>query len=142
MPAITVTIDVILVLVGLILVWWLWAAMRWRNLCRTAGSFPCTLIDADSAKRSQRHGVARFGDASLRWYARGSLSYRPVHHWPRATLEVMGCPKEEIGTGGPWETVRLTSGGRSFVMVLSRSASAGLIGWLEAGPSHQNPVIR
>ena len=142
MPAITLTIDVALVLLGLVLVWWLWAALRWRSLSRMAGSFPCTLIDTDSKKQSQRYGVARFGNRSLRWYARGSLSYRPAHRWERATLQVSGRSAELDGSNGPWETVRLTSGGRSFVLVLTSSASAGLTGWLEAGPSHQHPSIR
>ena len=140
MGAFTVATNAALGLVAVVLIWWFLAALRWRTLCRTAGSFPCSLLDHTAAKRPQRHGVARFSNSALRWYARGSLSWRPVYRWPRVGLEVVGANQDNEDSDSLWETVRLVSGGHSYLMVLSRSASAGLVGWIEAGPFHQHPA--
>ena len=119
----------------LLIATWLLAALRWRGLINTPGSFPCSLVDPNDDKRPTRPGIARFGSGDLHWFARNSLSPRPVHKWPRRGLRVDGCPDSASQTPSHWETIKLSSLGRSYQMVLSRSASAGLVGWIEAGPS-------
>ncbi|MDR1441568.1 MAG: DUF2550 domain-containing protein [Bifidobacteriaceae bacterium] len=111
--------------------------LRWRYLGTRPGSFPCVVIEGDGAERRERFGLATFAPGSLDWFARNSLSFSPVHRWPRRGLAIEpGPPDEEAPAEG--QVVRLVSDGSVYPLVISRGASSGLRSWIEAGPTRSD----
>jgi hypothetical protein len=108
--------------------------LRWSYLRSRPGYFSCLLVAGEGAERRELVGVAAFASLELEWFARGSLSLAPARRLPRQGLVIKGYElglKQEEG----WQVVRLASGDAGFLLVMSRSAAAGLLSWIEAGPT-------
>ncbi|MDR0594711.1 MAG: DUF2550 domain-containing protein [Bifidobacteriaceae bacterium] len=114
--------------------------LRWRYLRGRPGHFPCVVIEGQGAKRRERSGLAAFGPLALDWFARDSLSWAPAHRWRRLGLTIRTRPPEG-DSGGLGQVVNLNSAGQSYLLVLSRGASAGLLSWIEAGPSRSDTPL-
>ncbi|MDR2372507.1 MAG: DUF2550 domain-containing protein [Bifidobacteriaceae bacterium] len=129
--ALTVAVAAVVVAaVGLLgLVW-----LRWLFLRSRPGHFPCAVVEGEGADRRERLGVAAFGPGVLDWFARDSLRLAPTRRWARPGLTIKARPLEDGARSG-WQVVNLTSNGVSCLLVISRGASAGLLSWIEAGPS-------
>lgn len=111
-------------------------ASRRRVIARRPGSFACLWSAVPDVPSSRVVGVAQFGHKRLAWFRVLSLSPRPVHSWSREALEVLERHGlDEVGPSGrALVRVLCRHEGQEFVLVMSASAYAGLVSWLEAGP--------
>ncbi|MDR0627972.1 MAG: DUF2550 domain-containing protein [Bifidobacteriaceae bacterium] len=128
--ALAIVVGVVLAAVGLLGLAWL----RWQYLKARPGFFPCVVVQGQGAKRRERSGLAAFAPLALDWFARDSLSFTPAYRWPRTGLTIKARPLDEESTAG-WQVVQLRSAGATYLLVISRGASSGLLSWIEAGPS-------
>lgn len=122
----------LLVLVGLAAA----LASRRRVIARRPGSFACLWSALPDTAGSRVPGIAQFGHKRLAWFRVLSLSPRPVHSWCRDALETLERePLDEVDARGrALVRVHCRHEGQVFVLVMSASAYAGLVSWLEAGP--------
>jgi len=114
------------------------AALVWRRrvIARRPGSFACLWSALPETQGSRVPGIAQFGHKRLAWFRVVSLSPRPVHSWSREALETLDRrPLDQVDhRGRPIVRVHCRHEGQEFVLVMSASAYAGLVSWLEAGP--------
>ncbi|MDR1188917.1 MAG: DUF2550 domain-containing protein [Bifidobacteriaceae bacterium] len=128
-----VLVGAVVAAMGLLgLVW-----LRWQYLRSRPGYFACTVVEGEGAKRRQRSGLAAFAPLSLEWFARDSLRLAPGHQWPRRGLTIKARPLDEDSAAG-WQVVQLSSAGSSYLLIISRGASSGLLSWIEAGPTRSD----
>lgn len=111
-------------------------ASRRRVLARRPGSFACLWSAVPDAPGTRVPGIAQFGHKRLAWFRILSLSPRPVHSWCRESLEIFERQRlDEVDLRGrALVRVQCRHEGQVFVLVMSASAYAGLVSWLEAGP--------
>jgi hypothetical protein len=136
LEALTVAVvSVVLACGGLLGLIWL----RWQYLRSRPGFFPCVVVEGEGPKRRERTGLAAFAPLSLEWFARNSFSFSPAHQWARQGLAIKARPLDENSRSG-WQVVQLSSAGSSYLLIISRSASSGLLSWIEAGPTRSDPA--
>jgi hypothetical protein len=123
-------VVVVLGALGLLGLIWL----RWQYLRARPGYFRCVVIDSKGPKPRERSGLAAFSPLALDWFARDSLSPSPAHRWTRRGLTIKARPVGEDSRPG-WQVVNLTANGATYLLVITRGASSGLLSWIEAGPS-------
>jgi hypothetical protein len=115
---------------------------RLQTLTRRVGSFECALRRTGDPSSSWVTGVGQYGADSLYWWRSRSLAPRPSRCWPRAAIVVLERAAVGDSTGfGRQVAVRCTVEGRSFDLLMSPEASAGLTSWLEATPPTVSRVI-
>ncbi|WP_029290417.1 DUF2550 domain-containing protein [Cellulomonas sp. HZM] len=128
---------VAIVTIGLVVVLVAFGAVAWsrtHTLDRRVGSFRCAVN-----RRGEGHwspGVAQYGAEHLYWWRRHSLAPRPRLRWDRRALSVVSRVPE-----GADVVVTCSAAGRSWSLLMSPEAYAGLTSWLEATPSRVGTVI-
>ncbi|MDR2379750.1 MAG: DUF2550 domain-containing protein [Bifidobacteriaceae bacterium] len=122
-------------IVGLFGLGWL----RWQYLKARPGCFRCSVVVGTGARRHERPGLANFTPLALEWFARNSLNPAAARRWPRRGLSIKARDLAEARTPA-WQVVQLRADGATALLVLSASASAGLLSWIEAGPTHTESI--
>lgn len=118
--------------VAIVLVVALVAFSRLRSLGHRVGSFACAVVMTGAPHQPAVQGIAHYAVGRLDWWRRWSLSPRPAHSWPRATLEVES--RELLPGSEDTYVVRCTTAGAPLVLTMSVPAYAGLTSWLESAP--------
>jgi hypothetical protein len=134
--AVVALLGVAAAAVGLLGLAWL----RWQYLKARPGCFPCSGVEGAGPARRERAGLASFTPVALEWFARNSLNPAAAHRWPRRGLTIKA---RELAPGSKagWQVVQLAHGASTCLLVLSRSASSGLLSWIEAGPTRSDSVM-
>ncbi|MDR3359508.1 MAG: DUF2550 domain-containing protein [Bifidobacteriaceae bacterium] len=116
-------------LAGLAGIGWL----RWQYLKQRPGCFACHVVEGQGPGRRERIGLANFTPSALEWFARDSLRPAASRRWPRRGLAIKASASPAAHDA--WQTVQLNSSATDCLLVLSAGASAGLLSWIEAGPT-------
>ena len=132
LPAV-VALGVMLVLVTAVGVAFL---TRQRALAKRIGSFECMLRHLGEGQ-SWRVGTAQYAAGRLMWWNAISLSPRPAHAWARDELHLVGRTPlaQQDDAGHELFAVDCTHLQEVFQLIMSASAYAGLVSWLESRPS-------
>lgn len=132
LPAV-IALGVMLVLVTVVVVAFL---TRQRALAKRIGSFECMLRHFGEGQ-SWRVGTAQYASGRLMWWNAISLSPRPAHAWARHELHLVGrAPlSQRDEAGDELFAVDCTHVQEVFQLIMSASAYAGLVSWLESRPS-------
>jgi len=114
---------------------------RLRTLTGRVGSFSCNLRSGPTA--SWTSGIAQYRTMSLEWWRVMSLSPRAERSWSRSALTLLDREPTSLtdDRGRPLLLVRCEHRGMTFELLMSDAACAGLVSWLEAGPSPTGRVV-